>query len=443
MKTIHTAALESRFASEHLRGFDDVVAKVRKLFAEGTDLELWDVRPDRFARKHGLDATRTLKAFLHLTKAGIFDLNWTVHCPHCKGGAQESASLAGLVRDSHCGLCHDDFEANFDQNVELSFRSSPGVVTMDAVDPAVASMASFELLPGIAMSLEPGEAHSLEYRFEPGNYILGNWEQHSGVNFSVPDTASQDGQSFELNHDETSSISSAHVKPGLLKLAIRNRSSAPQEFHLARIVPPSWVDGAMVSALQEFRDLFTEELLSPDQTFSIRNLALIFTDIKSSTEMYERLGDSKAFYLVQEHFKIMEEVVRANAGGIVKTIGDAVMAVFYRPHDAMAAARDMIHRFDAFNAERGTRDQIIIKVGVHAGSCIAVTLNERLDYFGTSVNTAARIQGLSDGRDVMVSERLFRESGAEALLGGWKQEHFVTSLKGLQGTQSVYKLYKE
>jgi class 3 adenylate cyclase len=110
----------------------------------------------------------------------------------------------------------------------------------------------------------------------------------------------------------------------------------------------------------------------------------------------------------------------------------------------MEAARDMIRRFDEFNAERGTRDQIIIKVGIHAGSCIAVTLNERLDYFGTSVNTAARIQGLSDGRDVMVSERLFRESGAEGLLGeGWKWENFVTSLKGLQGTQTVYKLYTD
>jgi class 3 adenylate cyclase len=444
MKTIHTAALESRFASGNLRGFEDVVAQVRRLFDEGSDLDLWDVRPDRFARKKNLDAIRTLKAFLHLTKAGVFDLNWTVHCPHCKGGAQESSSLAGLVRDSHCGLCHDDFEANFDQNVELSFRGSPGVVTIDAVDPAVASMSSFELLPGIAISIEPGEEHTIEYRFEPGNYLLGNWEQISGVNFAVLDVEPQDGQTFELNHDDSSSIGSAHVKPGLIRIVIRNRSSRPQEFHLARVVPPSWVDGAMVSSLQEFRDLFAEELLSPDQTFSIRNLALIFTDIKSSTEMYERLGDSKAFYLVQEHFKIMEDVVRSHAGGVVKTIGDAVMAVFYRPKDAMAAARDMITRFDAFNVERGTRDQIIIKVGVHTGSCIAVTLNERLDYFGTSVNTAARIQGLSDGRDVMVSERLFRESEAEGLLsGGWRWEHFITSLKGLQGTQTVYKLYKD
>ena len=207
---------------------------------------------------------------------------------------------------------------------------------------------------------------------------------------------------------------------------------------------PEWIDAALATTLQEFRDFFSKEMLSPQETFSIRNLAVIFTDIKGSTEMYERLGDSKAFYLVKEHFKIMEDVVRRNDGGIVKTIGDAVMAVFRRPDQAIDAAREMIDRFDAFNLENRTKDQIVIKVGVHAGPCIAVTLNERIDYFGTSVNTAARIQGLSDGRDVMVSERFFRESGAARSLkaSGWAWESFTTSLKGLKGAQEVYKLVK-
>ena len=207
---------------------------------------------------------------------------------------------------------------------------------------------------------------------------------------------------------------------------------------------PEWIDAALATTLQEFRDFFSKEMLSPQETFSIRNLAVIFTDIKGSTEMYERLGDSKAFYLVKEHFKIMEDVVRRNDGGIVKTIGDAVMAVFRRPDQAIDAAREMIDRFDAFNLENRTKDQIVIKVGVHAGPCIAVTLNERIDYFGTSVNTAARIQGLSDGRDVMVSERFFRESGAARTLkeAGWTWESFTTSLKGLRGAQEVYKLVK-
>jgi adenylate cyclase len=116
--------------------------------------------------------------------------------------------------------------------------------------------------------------------------------------------------------------------------------------------------------------------------------------------------------------------------------------VFRRPDKAIAAAREMIDRFDEFNIENRTRNQIVIKVGVHSGPCIAVTLNERIDYFGTSVNMAARIQGLSDGRDVMVSERFFRESGASEALAGWSWESFSTSLKGIREAQEVYKLVK-
>ena len=170
-------------------------------------------------------------------------------------------------------------------------------------------------------------------------------------------------------------------------------------------------------------------MLSPSESFSIRNLSFVFTDLKSSTEMYETLGDSKAFYLVKEHFKIMEEVVTEFDGGVVKTIGDAVMAVFQTAGQALAAARSMVERFEVYNAEHQTQNQIIVKIGVHSGPCIAVTLNDRIDYFGTSVNIAARVQGLSDGRTVMVSDSVFREARPEDN-PLWQWERFETSSKG-------------
>jgi class 3 adenylate cyclase len=72
-----------------------------------------------------------------------------------------------------------------------------------------------------------------------------------------------------------------------------------------------------------------------------------------------------------------------------------------------------------------------------------VTLNERIDYFGTTVNIAARVQGLSDGRDVMASEAIFREGDAVEYLKakGWASEDFTTSLKGLKASYKVFKLH--
>jgi adenylate cyclase len=103
----------------------------------------------------------------------------------------------------------------------------------------------------------------------------------------------------------------------------------------------------------------------------------------------------------------------------------------------------MIEAFDDLDTARKLKNAIIVKVGVHHGPCIAVTLNERIDYFGTTVNIAARVQGLSDGRDVMASGAIFNEGGAAEILRakGWADEPFTTSLKGLKASYQVHKLH--
>jgi len=98
----------------------------------------------------------------------------------------------------------------------------------------------------------------------------------------------------------------------------------------------------------------------------------------------------------------------------------------------------MVERFEVYNAEHHTQNQIVVKIGIHSGPCIAVTLNDRIDYFGTSVNIAARVQGLSDGRTVMVSDSVFRETHPEDDRL-WQWERFETSLKGLKDRYTVYK----
>jgi class 3 adenylate cyclase len=244
--------------------------------------------------------------------------------------------------------------------------------------------------------------------------------------------------------DSSMGITVSAMGPGTLKLFMHNASKIRRDIRFARLRSPDWPDAFLVTTLQEFRDFFADEALAAGESFDIRGIALVFTDIKGSTAMYERLGDAKAFWLIKEHFRIMEDIVRKRDGAIVKTIGDAVMAAFHRPGDAAAAARDMIEAFDAFNGEDKRRDELIIKVGAHSGPCIAVTLNGRIDYFGSSVNIAARVQGLSDGRDIMLSERLYEEASAENLFagGGWESERFSTSLKGLSEEKMVWKIAK-
>jgi adenylate cyclase len=406
--------------------------------------QLMGINPFALARRRHLQRIQTLKAFLHLTREGVFDLTWAVHCPHCKGFKGQVDHLGGLEHEGRCTLCQTDFEADFDRNVEVQFRLSEVIGQLGPVDSLQIALAALELEPGINLSIEPGEDHFLQTPILAGNYALVVGQ--AVINLTVADEADPAIQTAAATFgDNPPPIRVLALKAGDLALTIRNTSQQPIEALFARIKSPDWTDASLVASLQEFRDMFSKEMISQDEAFSIRRLAIIFTDIKASTEMYERLGDSKAYFLVKEHFKIMEEVVRTWNGGIVKTIGDAIMAVFTSPPEALAAAHEMIDRFDQFNTDRHLDHQIIIKVGIHSGACIAVTLNERLDYFGTTINTAARIQSLSDGRDIMVSEVFFADSqaGEFAVKANLVHEKFVTSLKGLKEHQTVYKLYRK
>ena len=67
---------------------------------------------------------------------------------------------------------------------------------------------------------------------------------------------------------------------------------------------------AIVGTLQEFRDLFSSEVLAPGLQVGIERLAILFTDLSGSTAMYEQLGQARAFRFVQDHFRVIERAVR-------------------------------------------------------------------------------------------------------------------------------------
>src|SRR5258707_10299091 len=79
------------------------------------------------------------------------------------------------------------------------------------------------------------------------------------------------------------------------------------------------------------------------------------------------------------------------------------MAAFLTSADAVQAALDMREAVDQLNRDRPQRD-FILKIGVHRGASIAVTLNERLDYFGQTVNIAAGVQSLAEGDEICITE---------------------------------------
>ena len=196
--------------------------------------------------------------------------------------------------------------------------------------------------------------------------------------------------------------------------------------------------GSALLTNQTFRQLFRGEIIQGADGIGIRDITIVFTDLKSSTQLYERVGDLKAFELVRRHFDGVARAIASNGGALVKTIGDAVMAAFTRASDALAAAIAMQDEIDKFNAEYGGRE-IVLKIGMHRGASIAVTLNDSLDYFGQTVNIAARVQGLAGADEILMTDEVFRAPGVQPLLSGTPTQPEDAQLRGIDKQVRVHR----
>ena len=200
------------------------------------------------------------------------------------------------------------------------------------------------------------------------------------------------------------------------ELAIRNESDRPFVFVVEdRNWAQDSLTGERVIAMPAFRRLCPEQLLRPGDNAEIGWIAIMFSDLKGSTELYDALGDVTAYNLVRDHFAFLLDRVQRNHGFVVKTVGDAVMAAFSRPDDAVRAALAIQDDIAGFNSAHAATP-IVLKLGVHAGPCIAVTTGDALDYFGATVNIAARLEHQCRGGEVIVSETVAKDAETVAAL---------------------------
>jgi class 3 adenylate cyclase len=192
---------------------------------------------------------------------------------------------------------------------------------------------------------------------------------------------------------------------------------------------------------QTFRDLYRTDTLAVGQGLKIVSLTFLFTDLKGSTELYARVGDLVAYELVRRHFHLLNEIVTAEGGAVVKTIGDAVMATFPTPDRALAAALRMREAIREARSEMRQED-LLLKIGIHEGPCLAVMLNDMLDYFGQTVNIAARVQGLAVSRAIFATKRVVEHPQSSALLraAGITPSPHSAALKGIAGEVAVYEI---
>lgn len=192
-----------------------------------------------------------------------------------------------------------------------------------------------------------------------------------------------------------------------------------------------------------FRELLGEQVLPPNQSLGVQNLAVFFSDLKQSTRLYQRLGDARAYELVRAHFDIVFDAVERHGGSAVKTIGDGVMGTFFDSASALLGVTESVMGLGELNKQAGLLedDRLRLKVGLHTGACIVVTLNGRLDYFGSTVNIAARLSDLAQGGEVLLSKKVLNDPGARSFAEAmnYDQEQLAT-LRGVMEAVEICRL---
>lgn len=456
-----------------VEGAAEVRAALARHLREGPDHGLFRMNPYAFAAERGLAGAATVDVFLRAAAAGVLLIEWNLVCSCCAKVFRSLRALGEVRAHFNCDLCHYDTTTTLDDYVHITFTVSPRVRKIrfhppgeltaedyyehvmfcgDAIFPDGRTLPDgWRFMFRQFVALAPGERRTFVEAVVPGIVDVLDF---CGSTFATWECRADEGdvERALLLRESAIEAPDGPLRAGSVELVVVNAAVRRTFFAvqcisqeaLETFTPPAITYTPRLSArellaTQAFRALFRFESVRAGEGLLVRDVTLLFTDLRGSTELYERVGDLNAFALVQQHFAVLEDAARRCRGAIVKTIGDAVMATFLDPADALAAGLDMLAGVAELNARVG-RDDILLKMGIHRGAAIAVAQNDKADYFGQTVNVAARIQSVADAGEICMSSGAFEAPGVAELVRGRAVDQDVVALKGLAAGAVVHRI---
>ncbi|MBP7281025.1 MAG: adenylate/guanylate cyclase domain-containing protein [Leptospiraceae bacterium] len=439
-KTIKPEELTNLLHKFSLISHNDLLCNlVASFLLKSQDLDLLKIRPYRLAVIWKEKKKEVLEFFLRGTKEGFFDMNWDVLCPSCRGAKSSSNSLLDMKMKVHCPSCNIDYAADFDKSVELTFTPNP---TIRPVFGGIYCASGPGSTPHIKFQIrvQSDETQEVGYKLLAGIYKLYSLQSKVIIDITV-DASGEEIEEIQFDGITTRKI---HILPGTKRFLLSNSDRSGEI--VVKLEHAVWLENIVtaseVTAMHEFRELFSSEVLRPGEEIGVKNLSILFTDLKGSTEFYNTRGDAFAYRAVSNHFQILIQNITKYDGAIVKTIGDAIMAIFYLPVNAVLYSIQIQKELKELNKKEYGENVIVLKVGIHTGPVLAVNQNEKLDYFGKTVNLAARVEGKCKGGDIVITKVLYENEQVKELI---KKENiqieiFESNLKGFEESSELVRL---
>lgn len=164
-------------------------------------------------------------------------------------------------------------------------------------------------------------------------------------------------------------------------------------------------------------------------------VTFLFTDIEGSTQLWERYPEAMKSALAK-HDSILKEAVESNNGHIVKTTGDGIHAVFLTALDAINASIDVQREFQTSEVFMTSEVSLRVRMGLHTGEA---ELRDG-DYYGGTLNRAARIMSIGHGGQILLSEITLQVAQEQLPKDTSAIDLGRHHLKGLNRPEHIYQL---
>jgi len=164
-------------------------------------------------------------------------------------------------------------------------------------------------------------------------------------------------------------------------------------------------------------------------------VTFLFTDIENSTRLWEKFPEAMKSALAK-HDSILKATVESNSGHIIKTTGDGVHAVFSTAMDAVNASLDAQREFQTSEFFKNSEVSIHVRMGLHTGE----SQEREGDYYGGTLNRAARIMSVGHGGQILISETTLQVAREHLPKNVSSLDLGQHHLKGLKRAERIHQL---
>ncbi|MEW4486758.1 protein kinase [Thalassoglobus sp. JC818] len=371
----------------------ELVFKLADFLEQATDPEIARIRPLDLAESWGYPEDELIDVCLYAAHDGLLDLQWEIHCPHCRVPVARRDSLEHVEDSGRCEVCDAEFPTDLAHRVEMNFSVNSEIRTADFRSYCLGGPAHSPHIV-VQLRLIAGEKAEVPLQLKSGEYSLRIRQTSQNVDISVRETCRESHLELALTNSFKDDI--RILSAGEQLLTIENQFERDVQVRLERrLRQHRSISAIEATGFPLFRQLFPRQVVGIDRPATIPDLTFMIFEFSSDDESSDDLAQAER---TQESFRRFESDVREFGAKVLKTMGQRGLATFPDSFAAITAALQL-------NPTKCGISRVVI----HRGDVTIATINGQLDFFGGSVKLANESLDSAGHGECLISDAIHRD----------------------------------